>query len=92
MVRISMKSKDVKRKVLEKARKLNQDKENPIYINPERTFLDRKEFHRMRLLAKDLKGKYPDKEIYIKKGVLYFDGMEFDRENPMQYILNEQSE
>ena len=58
-----------------------------VFLDPDRTFLDRKEAFRLRQKKKQLQLIHPTKSIVIRRGCLLIDGAEVDREQPLKHLF-----
>ena len=70
MLRVTMKSEDARKKVLMNARKLNEgvDFKNRVYINPDRTEGERRDFRQLKEELERRKKEDPD--LMIRRGVI----------------------
>ena len=86
-LKVVLKSKDLKYKLLNKRKEISKNHDliqpfgNNVFVNPDHSFLYRKEDFRLRKEMKRLKSENPDSSVYLRSGSLYQDNIVIDKVN-----------
>ena len=87
LVKLHLTDKKNRSSLLCSASKLKLGSFKNIYLNADRTFLDRKEHARLREKANSLSMSNSDAHITFQNGSLRVDGVEIDKANPLQHLF-----
>ena len=92
-LKVVMKSKDLKFKLLNKRKEISQNRNliepfgNKVFVNPDHSFLYRKEEFRLRQAMKSLKMECPGTSVYLRSGVLYHNNKVVDKVNITNHLF-----
>lgn len=86
-IKVKLESRKMRNTVLRNARNYRESSLKNIFIDADRTFLDRKESYRLRQKMKDLRTQFPTKNIRIERGTLKMDDDDIDFEYPLRHLF-----
>lgn len=88
LIKVTLEDSEQRNEVLKKSKSLRgKEKYSRVYLDSDKTFLDRKEGARMRMRLKELRSCYPTSSVQISRGKLYVNDVEMDHEEPLRHLL-----